>query len=74
MAAAGSLCNVSSFVCLLIEIMHKNITNNNNTYCVGFEVLATVVVESSVVWDMKPCSLLEVNRLFGETYRLHLQV
>jgi hypothetical protein len=37
------------------------------------EVLTVVVVESSVLWDITPCSPLKSNRSFGETYRLHIQ-
>jgi hypothetical protein len=32
---------------------------------VGFEVLTSVITESSVFWDMTPCSPLKVNRRFG---------
>jgi hypothetical protein len=27
----------------------------------------------TLFWDITPCNLLEVNRRFGGTYRLHLQ-
>jgi hypothetical protein len=30
-------------------------------------------MQSSVFWDVTPCSLVEVYRHFGVTYRLHLQ-
>jgi hypothetical protein len=40
---------------------------------VGFEVLTAVVMKSTIFWNLTPCSPLSVNRLFGETYRLHLQ-
>jgi hypothetical protein len=40
---------------------------------VGFEVLTAVVMKSSIFWDITPCSTLNVNRRFGETYRLHFQ-
>jgi hypothetical protein len=30
-------------------------------------------INSSIFWDVTPCSRLKVNRSFGETYRLHLQ-
>jgi hypothetical protein len=33
---------------------------------VGFEVLTAVVMNSSVFWDIMPCSPLKVNRRFGE--------
>jgi hypothetical protein len=44
--ASASLYDVSSFVYFLIEIRHMNINDNNNTYCVVFEVLTTVVMKS----------------------------
>jgi hypothetical protein len=40
---------------------------------VGFEVLTPVVMNSSVFWDITPCSPLKVNRRLRGTYRLHLQ-
>jgi hypothetical protein len=39
---------------------------------VAFEVLAAVVMKSSIFWDIKTCSSLKVNRRFGGIYRLHL--
>jgi hypothetical protein len=39
----------------------------------GFEVLTAVVMKSTVIWDIMPCSPLKVNRRFGGTYRLYLQ-
>jgi hypothetical protein len=41
--------------------------------CVGFEVLTAVVMNSTIFWDIMPCSPLSVNRRFGGTYYLHLQ-
>jgi hypothetical protein len=41
--------------------------------CVGFDYLTAVVMKSSVFWDIKPYSLMIVNRRFGGTYRLQLQ-
>jgi hypothetical protein len=40
---------------------------------VGFEVLTTVVMKSSIFWDITLCSLLKINRYFGGIYCLHLQ-
>jgi hypothetical protein len=40
---------------------------------VGFEVIIGMVVKSIILWDTTPCSLVNVNRLFGGTCRLHLQ-
>jgi hypothetical protein len=39
---------------------------------IGFEVLTAVVMKSSVVRDITLSSLLEDNRYFGRTCRLHL--
>jgi hypothetical protein len=49
--------------------MSHVITKNN--FCkVGFEVLRAVVMKSTILWDITPCSPLSVNRRFGGTYRL----
>jgi hypothetical protein len=39
----------------------------------GFEVLTAVVMNSSIFWDIMPCSPLEVNQRFGEICHLSLQ-
>jgi hypothetical protein len=41
--------------------------------CEGFEVLTAVVMNSTIFWDITPCSPLSVNPRFGGTYGLHLQ-
>jgi hypothetical protein len=41
---------------------------------VGFKVLTAVVMNSTIFWDITPCSSLSLNRRFGGTYCLHLQV
>jgi hypothetical protein len=33
-----------------------------------------MIVNSSIYWYITPCSPLKVNRIFGGTCRLHLQV
>jgi hypothetical protein len=38
-----------------------------NASILGFEVLTTVIVKSSIFWNITPCSPLKVNRRFGET-------
>jgi hypothetical protein len=43
-----------------------------STY-VRFEVLTAVTRKNAVFWDVAPC-ISCVNRRFGGTYRLHLQV
>jgi hypothetical protein len=32
----------------------------------GFENITMVIIQSTIVWNKTPCSLLEVNRRFGE--------
>jgi hypothetical protein len=44
-----------------------------NKFRVGFEILTTVVVKSTIFCDITPCSPLSFNRRFGETSGLHLQ-
>jgi hypothetical protein len=34
---------------------------------VGFKILTAVIMQSSVFWDVTPCSPLEVNRHFRGT-------
>jgi hypothetical protein len=38
---------------------------------IGFEVLTAVVIKSSILWDIMPCSPLKVNRRF-ECCLLHI--
>jgi hypothetical protein len=37
---------------------------------VGFQVLTSVVMKSTIFWDITPCSPVSVNRRFGGTYLL----
>jgi hypothetical protein len=30
-------------------------------------------MKNSIFWDITPCSMVKVNRRFGESYLLHLQ-
>jgi hypothetical protein len=41
--------------------------------CVGFKVLTAVVMESTIFWDITPCSPLKINRRLGGKCRLRLQ-
>jgi hypothetical protein len=40
---------------------------------VGFVVLKAMVKMTSVFANITPCSMVKVNRCFGETYRIHLK-
>jgi hypothetical protein len=44
-----------------------------NFLYIGFEVLTTVVMKSTIIWYITLHGPLKVNRRFGGTYRLHLQ-
>jgi hypothetical protein len=48
-------------------------TRGNNTRHSGVEVLTTMVMKSTIFWDITQCRQLNVFRRFGGTYRLHLQ-
>jgi hypothetical protein len=39
----------------------------------GFEFLAVMTVKSATFWDVTPCRVAGVQRLFGGTYCLQLQ-
>jgi hypothetical protein len=41
--------------------------------CIGFKILAAMRMESSIFWDITPCSRLKAKRRFGGICRLHLQ-
>jgi hypothetical protein len=55
----------------------KSYKTLNTTLCKAdysrFDVLTTVVMKSSIFWDIMSCSPLKVNRRFGGTCRLHFQ-
>jgi hypothetical protein len=57
------------------KYLHKNFEFLIKTLWkfVGFEVLTPVVINSTIFWNITPCSLLKVNGCFRGTYRLHLQ-
>jgi hypothetical protein len=40
---------------------------------VGFEVLISVIIKSSLFWDITPCNQLKVKQRFREIYRIYLQ-
>jgi hypothetical protein len=44
-----------------------------SNFKVGFEVLTTVVMKSSVLWDITLCTPPKVNQHFRGTCHLHLQ-
>jgi hypothetical protein len=47
-------------LCHLLSTLLNNLSFP--TYSVGFEVVAAVVMKSTIFWDVKPCSPLKVNR------------
>jgi hypothetical protein len=83
----GSIIPSASGSILVVPVLARNIqfllqplnksrsvvySNSIYTYT-GFEVLTTVVIKSTVFWDITPFSLLKVNRRFRVTCLLHLQ-
>jgi hypothetical protein len=62
----------------LIHVMMGKATSNDiisPVTLVSTSVTATNILfmNSTIFWDITPCSPLRVNRHFGGTYRLHLQ-
>jgi hypothetical protein len=47
--------------------------SSSNLDLIGFEVLTSVIMKSTIFWDITPYSPLKINRSLGETYYLHLQ-
>jgi hypothetical protein len=45
----------------------------NSLVTVGFEIFSAVVVKSSFLWDITPCSPLKVSQHFKGTCRPYLQ-
>jgi hypothetical protein len=41
-------------------------------HAIRFEVLTVVSIKSTVFWNVVPCSLVEVYKLIGGTYCVHL--
>jgi hypothetical protein len=65
--------NIQHHVSFPVLARRESQIHAKNTVCLRFEVLTTMVMKNTIFWDITPCSPLEVNRRFGETYRLHLQ-
>jgi hypothetical protein len=59
---------------LASNCQQRYITFRSINTLVGLEVFTPVVIKSSVWWDIKPCSPLEINRRFGGACHLRLQV
>jgi hypothetical protein len=47
------------------EMLQRAWQGVNFKWDAGFEVLTAVVMKSSILWDITPCSPLRVNRRFG---------
>jgi hypothetical protein len=59
-----------------IRVFVRNITiisTEIENKCLRFEVLTALIMKGSVFWDITPCSPLEANKRFGETWCLHLR-
>lgn len=72
----GNRQDVSRKLCQTTEDLKVAVNNVFSKCCVvytGSEFLAAVVMQSSILWDKKPCNTLKVNQRFGERCRLHLQ-
>jgi hypothetical protein len=54
------------------QILSSHCGDHEENYA-EFNVLTAVVMKSSVLWDITPCSPLKANWSFGVTRHLHLQ-
>jgi hypothetical protein len=73
----GRFIAVNVMTCLFKEVRFSDLHENEGAVQINvlhrFEVLTAVVMKSTVLWDIRPCSPLKVNQRFGGTYRLHIQ-
>jgi hypothetical protein len=53
--------------------MHLLILNPQEGRNIGFKVLTEVDMKISVLWDVTPCSLVEINQRFRGTFHVYLQ-
>jgi hypothetical protein len=45
----------------------------NSSIYVGFEILTAVTIKITILWGVRPCSLVEFHRHFRATHSLHLE-
>jgi hypothetical protein len=56
---------------VILVILNKRVSRYEN-HVVGFKVLTEVLMKSSVIQDVMPCSALKINQCFRGTYGSHL--
>jgi hypothetical protein len=52
-----------------VEHKHTPVTEEQNSFCVRFEVVTALTMKNDVFWDVTPCGSCK-NRRFGGTWRL----
>jgi hypothetical protein len=59
-----------------VELFYWNVYRNSGDepckQTAKYKNLTVVIMKGNILWDVKSCSLVEVYRLFGGTYCLHL--
>jgi hypothetical protein len=68
-------CRTQFCVHVFIVVVAVSIDSYYGTACisVGFGVLIAVLMNSSICWDIPPCSPLKFNHFFAGTFHSHLQ-
>lgn len=79
-------CKMSDVISFPFHTLNLSINENNSALpsrsdlkrlkgllIVGFGVITVVTINSNIIWDVMPCSVVKVCRRFGGTYCLHLQ-
>jgi hypothetical protein len=46
-------------------VAHPPVCSKASVNSVGFEVRKTVTIGTTILWDLTPCSLIELHRRFG---------
>jgi hypothetical protein len=58
---------------VMLFVMNVSYLQLKKWISVEFQVLTAVIMNSSIFWDIMPCSLVKDNQHFGGTYHIHLQ-
>jgi hypothetical protein len=67
---ANCLANLTRMKCLIIEVI-QTLNHQIVLKVVGFEILATAVLKSSIFWNIMSRYPLELHRRFGGTFYIH---
>jgi hypothetical protein len=60
---------------MYVSVVNKHTDKDgmNHLFMIFIVANKRIILKGTIFWDIMPCCPLKVNRLFGGTYRLHLQ-